>query len=51
MLTPLIADELREAEKQYPESWIKDAIKEAVALKQAQLEIYRPDSGTLVNRR
>jgi DnaD/phage-associated family protein len=30
MLTPLIADELREAEKQYPESWIKDAIKEAV---------------------
>ena len=32
MLTPLIADELREAEKQYPETWIKDAIKEAVAL-------------------
>ena len=32
MLTPLIADELREAGKQYPEAWIKDAIKEAVAL-------------------
>lgn len=32
MLTPLIADELREAEKQYPEVWIKDAIKEAVSL-------------------
>jgi DNA replication protein len=31
MLTPLIADELREAEEHYPESWIKDAIKEAVA--------------------
>jgi len=32
MLTPLIADELREASKQYPEGWIRDAIKEAVAL-------------------
>jgi DNA replication protein len=31
MLTPLIADELKEAEKQYPEPWIRDAIKEAVA--------------------
>jgi DNA replication protein len=30
MLTPLIADELREAEKQYPAGWIKDAIKESV---------------------
>jgi DnaD/phage-associated family protein len=30
MLTPLIADELREAEKLYPEDWIRDAIKEAV---------------------
>jgi DNA replication protein len=32
MLTPLIADELREAGKQYPESWIKEAIGEAAAL-------------------
>jgi DNA replication protein len=32
MLTPLIADELRESSKNYPESWIKDAIKEAVSL-------------------
>jgi DNA replication protein len=32
MLTPLIADELREAGKQYPESWIKDAIREAADL-------------------
>jgi DnaD/phage-associated family protein len=32
MLTPLIADELRDAERLYPESWIKDAIKEAVSL-------------------
>jgi len=32
MLTPMIAEELREAEKLYPLSWIKDAIKEAVAL-------------------
>ena len=31
MLTPIIADELREAEKLYPESWVKDAIKEAVS--------------------
>jgi DNA replication protein len=33
MLTPMIADELREAEKLYPEVWIRDAIKEAVNLK------------------
>jgi DNA replication protein len=32
MLTPLIADELRDAQKQYPENWITDAIKEAVKL-------------------
>ncbi|HEY40970.1 MAG TPA: DnaD domain protein [Dehalococcoidia bacterium] len=32
MLTPMIADELREAEKLYPEGWIKDAIGEAVEL-------------------
>ncbi len=32
MLTPMIAEELREAEKLYPLSWIRDAIKEAVAL-------------------
>lgn len=30
MLTPRIADELRDAEKSYPETWIRDAIKEAV---------------------
>jgi DNA replication protein len=30
MLTPMIADELREAEKLYPQDWIVDAIKEAV---------------------
>ena len=32
MLTPMIADELREAEKLYPAIWIRDAIREAVAL-------------------
>jgi DNA replication protein len=32
MLTPLIADELREAGKQYSENWIREAIKEAAAL-------------------
>ncbi|UCC90849.1 MAG: DnaD domain protein [Dehalococcoidia bacterium] len=32
MLTPMIADELREAEKLYPVAWIKDAIREAVSL-------------------
>lgn len=31
MLTPMVAEELREAEKLYPKSWIKDAIKEAVS--------------------
>ena len=32
MLTPMIAEELREAEKLYPVVWIQDAIKEAVSL-------------------
>ncbi len=32
LLTPMIADELKEALKLYPEVWIKDAIKEAVNL-------------------
>ena len=32
MLTPIIADELKEAEKLYPKSWLRDAVKEAVAL-------------------
>jgi DNA replication protein len=32
MLTPIIAEELKEAEKQYPASWIQDAFKEAVDL-------------------
>ncbi len=30
MLTPMIADELRAAEKTYPEGWLQDAIREAV---------------------
>ncbi len=30
MLTPMIAEELREAEKLYPEAWVRDAIKVAV---------------------
>jgi len=30
MLTPIIADELKEAQKIYSETWIEDAIKEAV---------------------
>jgi DnaD/phage-associated family protein len=30
MLTPMIADELRDAEKLFPPDWIRDAIKEAV---------------------
>lgn len=32
MLTPIIAEELKEAEKLYPTSWIQDAFKEAVDL-------------------
>jgi len=32
VLTPMIAEELREAEKLYPEAWIRDAFKEAVSL-------------------
>ena len=30
MLTPMIAEELKEAEKLYPKTWIRDAIKIAV---------------------
>lgn len=32
MLTPMISEELREAVRLYPENWVRDAIKEAVAL-------------------
>ncbi len=32
MLTPLIAEELREAEQTYPTSWIEEAFREAVSL-------------------
>lgn len=32
LLTPLIADELREAEQAYPPDWIEDAFREAVSL-------------------
>ena len=32
LLSPMIADQLVEAEEMYPESWIEDAIKEAVTL-------------------
>jgi len=32
MLTPMIAEELREAEKLYPEAWIENAIGEAVSM-------------------
>ncbi len=32
MLTPMIADELRDAEKNYPEQWIVDALREAVTV-------------------
>ncbi|MBI2831669.1 MAG: DnaD domain protein [Chloroflexi bacterium] len=31
MLTPMIAEELRDAEKHYPTEWIGDAVKEAVS--------------------
>jgi DnaD/phage-associated family protein len=32
LLTPLIADELREAEQTYPEEWVEEAFREAVSL-------------------
>jgi len=32
MLTPMIAEELKEAEELYPASWVEDAFKEAVSL-------------------
>ena len=30
MISPMIADELKEAEEAYPQAWIEDAIREAV---------------------
>jgi len=32
MITPMIAEELQEAEKLYPPRWIEEALKEAVTL-------------------
>jgi len=32
LLTPLIAEELKEAEKRYPQKWIEEAFREAVEL-------------------
>jgi DnaD/phage-associated family protein len=32
LLTPMISEELKAAEKEYPEEWIRDAFKEAVDL-------------------
>ncbi len=32
MLSPMIAEELKDAEKRYPESWVEDAFREAVSL-------------------
>jgi DnaD/phage-associated family protein len=34
-ITPLIADELKEAEERYPEAWIRGAFREAVSLNKA----------------
>jgi DNA replication protein len=34
-LTPLIAEELKEAEERYPDTWIRDAFREAVSLNKA----------------
>lgn len=31
LLTPMIAEELKEAEKTYPEEWLREAVKEAVS--------------------
>ena len=37
LLTPMIADELKEAEGLYPPSWIEDAFREAVSLNKRSL--------------
>ena len=34
-VTPLIAEELKEAERRYPDNWIRDAFREAVSLNKA----------------
>ncbi len=40
-LTPLIAEELKEAEKTYPAQWIEDAFREAVALNRRRWKYIR----------
>lgn len=58
LLTPLIAEELREAEREYPAEWIEDAFREAVALNKrswkyirAILERWNTEGKAKVSRR
>lgn len=59
LLTPLIADELREAEHEYPAAWIEEAFRQAVALNKrnwryirAILERWRSEGrGEMTDRR
>lgn len=58
LLTPLIVEELKEAEKTYPAQWIEDAFREAVALNrrrwkyiQALLERWHAEGRTDEERR
>lgn len=37
LLTPMVAEELKEAEKLYPDAWIREAFKEAVSLNKRSL--------------
>jgi DnaD/phage-associated family protein len=41
LITPLVADELKDAQDYYPEDWIRDAIKEAAAVNKRSVRYIR----------
>ncbi len=50
-LTPMIADELTEAEQTYPPAWIEEAIRICGREQQTELALYFRHPGTLATRR
>ena len=44
LVTPLLADQMVDAEASYPWAWVEEAFKLAVGRKQAELELHSRDS-------
>ena len=51
MLTPMVADELRAAEEEYPSGWVEAAIREAAAGNVRSWRYIEASAGTLETRR